>query len=78
MNFPKFADIRTEKNVTPKDPLRINARDLKKALDNPPFKPYYSNPYTISFQKMHIIWAGQFRPKNRFPVNCDSFFPKNN
>ena len=30
MNFPKFADIRTEKKVTPKDPLRINARDLKK------------------------------------------------
>ena len=28
--FPKFADIRTEKNVTPKDPLRINAWDLKK------------------------------------------------
>ena len=32
MNFPKFADIRTEKKVTPKDPLRINARDLKIAM----------------------------------------------
>ena len=34
MNFPKSADghtdIRTEKKVTPKDPLGINARDLKK------------------------------------------------
>ena len=35
MNFPKFAKDgwtygRTEKKVTPKDPLRINARDLKK------------------------------------------------
>ena len=33
MKFPKFADGhtdgRTEKKVTPKDPLRINARDLK-------------------------------------------------
>ena len=40
MNFPKFADgrtdIRTEKNVTPKDPLRINARDLKKGLPRLP------------------------------------------
>ena len=35
MNFPKFADGRTDertygkKNVTPKDSLRINARSLK-------------------------------------------------
>ena len=30
MNFPKSADIHTDgKKVTPKDPLRINARDLK-------------------------------------------------
>ena len=39
MNFPKSADIRTyihtdgrKKNVTPKDPLRINARDLKNRI----------------------------------------------
>ena len=29
INFPKFADGQTEKEVTPKDPLRINARNLK-------------------------------------------------
>ena len=32
-------------------------------LDNLPFQPYYSIPYAISFQKMHIIWAVQFSPK---------------
>ena len=36
MKFPKFADgrtyRRTEKKVTPKDPLCINARDLKKSV----------------------------------------------
>ena len=34
MKFPKFADGHTDgqtgKKVTPKDPLRINARDLKR------------------------------------------------
>ena len=32
IEFPKICghtDVHTEKNVTPKDPLRINARDLK-------------------------------------------------
>ena len=33
-NLAKFADIRTDgKKVTPKNPLRINARDLKKKLE---------------------------------------------
>ena len=38
MDFPKFADRPTdghmEKKVTPKDPLRINARDLKNNNNN--------------------------------------------
>ena len=29
LNFPKFVHKHTEKKVTPKDPLRLNARDLK-------------------------------------------------
>ena len=29
MNFPKFADGRTEKKVTPKDPLRICERIME-------------------------------------------------
>ena len=44
----------------------VNSRDFlvkKKALDNPPFQPYYSIPHTMSFQKMHILWTGQFSPK---------------
>ena len=43
----------------------VNSRDflVKKALDNPPFQPYYSIPHTMSFQKMHILWTGQFSPK---------------
>ena len=39
IKFPKFVDIHTDghtdgrkKKVTPKDPLRINARDLKNGL----------------------------------------------
>ena len=34
MKFPKFADGHTDgKKVTPKDPLRINARDIKTYLN---------------------------------------------
>ena len=50
MNFPKFADghtdIHTEQKVTPKDPLRINAQDLKIAR-------IYSN-YQVSI--MSCCW----------------------
>ena len=52
MKFPKFADIRTygrtygrKKKVTPKDPLRINARDLKTELKNRDTVKLYGRNY---------------------------------
>ena len=36
--------------------------------DDPPFQLYYSNLYTISYQKMHIASLVQFMPKKKLPA----------
>ena len=41
---------------------------MKKTSDNPPFQPHYSNPYAISFQKMHILSVVQFMLKKTSPT----------
>ena len=38
--------------------------------DNIPFQPYYSNPHTISFQKMYILSVVQFMLKKLLPPVC--------
>ena len=45
MNFPKFVHKHTYgKKVTPKDPLRLNARDLKSRAEVSKFLDYMASP----------------------------------
>ena len=62
MKFPKFPDGRTyirtdgRKKVTPKDPLRINARDLKKTIQTGLRRCSHSNSETSVSKKVKTIF----------------------